>query len=228
MSSFQIKIVKWILLASGLMFLSPVYAVESQSKGLGFHFIEAMTLKLIENRFWITAVQASDFYVELDYLPVISGFAVYRNKIKNIDYIKRDIAIRSVSGAVTTTIEQTPLGQRFKKIEKKVSSYLKVEYSKATSASKGHFYLPGDEVPASSPKDYAITFNSSLYTSADSLEGAFKFKLNMEYHRITMALLYDCGEHELNLSISNLNLGLTLIKNHDKGSAGLMQFSINF
>lgn len=180
-----------------------------RGKGAGHHLVKALTKRLFEDKSWLTAYNESHlFHRSYDYLPDVYDFSLYKGEVRDVNYIKRDIAIRVVSDAIAETFEDTPLGEKIKRVEEAISKFLVTEYSKATSEKEARLYVPGQQMSEKmeGEKDYAITFSPLFDLDSDSLKGDISFNLNIYYYGTIADTVYGLKSRELNLNMTNEEL----------------------
>lgn len=184
-----------------------LYFGRRDSKGIGYSFVESMTTKLLEDRQWFSHYQEQEEWENCN-PGEMADFAFYKGKIMRVRDIKREIAMKTVSGAAADTFEQTPLGSKIKKIEDKVSRYLTMEYSKSATRETASLYLPGELTPErmNEEKEYAVSMSALFYADPDTLNGDISFEVKAQYFGTKASTLLDLGKRQVSLDIGNTTL----------------------
>lgn len=180
-----------------------------RGRGAGSHLIRALSKKLFENKAWLTTYNESHlFYRSYDYLPDVYDFSIYKGEVRDINYIRRDIAIRTVSEALAETFEKTPLGEKVKRIEEDISRFFITEYSKSRNEKEARLYLPGRSVSEKikGEKEYSVMFSPLFDIDSESLDGEISFDLSAYYHSTLAKMIYNTDTRELTLDVTNDSL----------------------
>ncbi len=206
--------------------------------GLGHQFFEILSDRMFENKSAITSIDEANLYWDKGYLTEKDHFMLYNDDVEDLYFVKRDIAMRTISGALAETFEKTPLGKKVKHYEEKVSRYFSVEFSKGVDEEAATFYMPGEltRERAGQKKEYAVTLTTVFHADVDSVEGNFSTELSAQYHETVAFAEYDFGNQDFECTVQNniinsflgVDVGLSFISNNDHDAAGLLKFSKAF
>ncbi|MDY6904826.1 MAG: hypothetical protein SWH61_09070 [Thermodesulfobacteriota bacterium] len=208
-----------------------------ENHGIVSRYLKALSLELVENSSWYVAdYDESNKYVDSDaraswmYQEMLIG-----GEKVSVARLMRDQAVAASCRAAAETFNATRLGRRIKALEKVLSSYFMIEFSKGKDEAAAHLHLPGDtSMPVeTAEKAYGISLGSSFYSSTDSLEGKYALEVEAVYHSCTLNAQYDVGSDKTGFLFENrilnkalgINASLAMIKEADEPPAWVFRVS---
>ncbi|MGE0087659.1 MAG: hypothetical protein AB7S75_24880 [Desulfococcaceae bacterium] len=186
--------------------------LHSEDRDLWEQFAQAFGREIMKKSSDLAFINKAQYYSDENGPSEITGFAIYEDELEEIEYIRRDIAVNTLSHALARTLEQTSLGKRIKDMEKRITDYMKMEYSKNIFDQSGTFYLPGQVSPEISDEDkeYSFSFSSSFHVDSDSLSPELTVRAVGDFHDFLANLLYDFSNNEASLIFENRTLNSLL------------------
>lgn len=195
-----------------------IYQINNKEKNLRNILIKSFTEKLLENKNILT--DNNDYFTDFEESKRTDS-AVYKNQMEDIDSIRRDIMLRSLTSSAKDTFHQTSFGKRIKRLEEHIARYCVVEYSKIDTESKGHFYGPGELSikEMKKEKDFKIALTASLYPKPDSLKEDFSAGLKGNYKNTKINASYNFLEKGFTINlrtgkIESLGIGFDFYSEH--------------
>ncbi len=184
------------------------FRVYDEDRDLWQQFAEAFGREIMKKSSDLAFINKAEYYSDEIGPSELTGFAIYEDELEEIEYIRRDIAVNTLSHALAKTLEQTELGKKIKYMEKRITDYLKMEYSKSVFDESGTFYLPGKVSPEISDeeKEYSFSFSSSFHVDSDSLSPEPSVRFAADFHDFLASLLYDFSNNEASLIFENRRL----------------------
>jgi len=200
-------------------FYSCIMSYERESRSLHLEdrdlweqFAHAFGREIMRKSSDLAFINKAQYYSDENGPSELAGFAIYEDELEEIEYIRRDIAVNTLSHALVRTLEQTAPGKKIKNLEKRLTNYLKMEYSKSVFDESGIFYLPGHTAPdlSDEEKEYAFSFSSSFHVDADSLSPELSVRLVADFHDFLVNLLCDFSSKDASLFFENRKLSAML------------------
>lgn len=179
-----------------------------EDRDLWQQFARAFGREVMKKSSDLAFINKAQYYSDENGPSEITGFAIYEDELEEIAYIRRDIAVNTLSHALAKTLEQTAVGMRIKDMEKRLTNYLKMEYSKSVFEESGTFYRPGQVSPELSDeeREYAFSFSSSFHVDADSLNPELSVRFSADFHDTLANVLYDFSSGDASLIFENRTL----------------------
>ncbi len=177
----------------------------SEDRDLWHQFAQAFGREIMKKSSDLAFINKAQYYTDENGPSEMTGFAIYEDELEEIEYIRRDIAVNTLSHALVKTLEQTALGMRIKDMERRMTNYLKMEYSKSVFDESGTFYRPGQVSPEISDeeKEYSFSFSSSFHMDSDSLTPEFSVRFVADFHDTLANVLYDFSKGDASLIFEN-------------------------
>jgi len=184
----------------------------SEDRDLWEQFAQAFGREIMKKSSDLAFINKAQYYSDENGPSEITGFAIYEDELEEIEYIRKDIAVNTLSHALVRTLEQTAPGKKIKHLETLLRNYLKMEYSKSLFEESGTFYLPGHAAPdlIEEEREYSFSFSSSFHVDADSLHPELSVRAVADFHDFLANLLYDFSNNEASLIFENRRLSLRL------------------
>jgi hypothetical protein len=181
------------------------HALYNDEKDIWEQFAFAFSKEIIKRRSDLSFINFSEFYLDQNSPSEFCGFAIYEDELEEIRYIRRDIAVNTLSHALADTFAQTYYGRKIKEFEHKITRYCKMEYSKSIYEDAATFYLPGQSPPdiPDEEKDFSFSFSSLIHIDSDTLNPEFSFRLIGDFQQTLAKFLYDFSENEASLTFEN-------------------------
>lgn len=217
-----------------------IYFGRVNDRGIGYQFVEAMTIRLLENRHWVVRLNDSRFYENEVYLPEASRFDIYDGEFRDYYTIRRNVAVDTVSSALSDTFEKTPVGSFLKELEQEITSMFTMEYSRIKGEKEARFYLPGRMTPEKmkKEKEYHVKLSSLFYLDSDTINGEFSIEMDAGYKSFQLLSLYDIGKKELTISMTDtslcaflgmdMDLQFTHTRSAPAETTGIVRISLSF
>ncbi len=182
-----------------------IYQINNKEKDLKSILITSFTEKLLENKHVL--IDSNDYFTDFEESERTDS-VIYKNQMEDIEFVRADIMLRSLTSSIKDTFHQTPFGERIKRLEENVARYFVVEYSKINSENKGHFYGPGElsVEEMKKEKDLKIALTASLYPKPNSLKEDFSAGLKGNYKKIKMNASYNFVKKMLGINLRTGNI----------------------
>lgn len=212
--------------------------IQNEPLGSANAFIVSFMNNVQNDCHWKSFYPGTNTYVFDDSLLSENNLHSDDAELKEVENIKRDIAMSATWGAINDMFKQTPLGKSVVKAEQTIANYLVIEYSKGLSNEEAKFFLPG-QVAVEKPegkKAYRFTLSPVFYTDPNKLTGQFSIIFDFNWHNNLTKGIYDSGEREFTFNFENESLNnylgkkvsLCLIRNEFNESIGLLKVSMEF